>query len=329
MALLIAIIATLLVLPAQAEAFQLVLQDQGADPAVLATTASLLGIQTARVVVKTDNPRASLVQSYRAMGLRVQGAIVVKRWTTAGDIRGVLQAWGSDVKTVSIGNEPELNGITSCDYVRLYRRAYRLIRREFPGTKVGFGEFSPGQPLETLKEMLECPGPRLRADYLGHHPYQFWSDPLAPPTTERDWNGWQQPNWIGLGNLSRLKRALVQAKARLSTPGGRPLQIDCTEFQYLLTGRYRISQARAAYLWPRAIRQAKRRCRTLVIYGIGHTGSHSNWGSSSLLDRHGRRLPPFVALADALGRVLPPEDSSGLDERPMDPVVPVVEGAPQ
>jgi hypothetical protein len=309
-------VAALLLTPAPAAALEIAIQDQGADPDVLHAVADDVGARTARFVVRphrsSDEGRnvtragAQLpaIRAARARGLQVQVAIRVKRETTAGDIRWLLQQWDGLVRTVSVGNEPELEGVDACRYASIYRQSYRLIRREFPGIRVGFGELSPGAPLEFLEDVITCRGPPIRAHFLAGHWYQFWSDPLAPPTAEQG----VVASWIGLGNLSRVHRFLAKrsTRARLSTPGRRALPVRCTEFTYLTSGRWATTLQQATRLWPRAIAQARRWCEQLVIYGLGPVHDASNWGSATLLDRLGLPTVALHELARALGQRVHP-----------------------
>lgn len=291
LALLVAWLLTLVPGAGVAAAFTLGVHDQGADPAVVTTIADQLGARTVRIVATPDSPHASLVQDYRSRGLQVQAAILIKRTTTAGDIRGVMRAWRGAVRTVSIGNEPELNGVPACTYARLFTRTAAMIRREFPGTTIGFGEFSPAGSFEYIQRLARCHR-RVRADFTAVHPYQFFSDPLSAPT-EKSGVG----RWMGLGSLGAFKRALRKA--------GLPTRLRATEFSYLVSGPYKVTPAKAALLWPRAIKQARRWVDQLVVYGLGQVHDSSSWGSAALLDRFGRATPALQALAKALGRVLP------------------------
>jgi hypothetical protein len=88
------------------------------------------------------------------------------------------------------------------------------------------------------------------------------------------------------------------------TPAGRPVPIRCTEFSYLTSGGYATTPQKAAWMWPRAIKQARRWCQQLVIYGLGDVYATSNWGSASLLDGFGQPTAAYRALARALGHVV-------------------------
>jgi hypothetical protein len=280
-----------------ASAMTIGVQDQGADPATLKRVADDLGATTVRMVVRTQDPQADTVARYRAMGLSVQAAIVVKRTTTPAQVLATVRAWHGMVRTVSIGNEPELNGVPACTYSKLFRAASMQLRRQ--GIRVGFGEFSPVRAFEYIQQIGRC-HERIRADFTAVHPYQFFSDPLSRPT-ERSGVG----TWLGLGNLVAFRRELHRLRL--------PARLRATEFSYLVDGRYKISMAKATSLWPRAIAQAKRHVDQLVLYGLGVVPTGS-WGSSSLLDSSGRRTPAFLAIAKALGRTLHPEH-----EPPMEP----------
>jgi hypothetical protein len=266
------------------------------------------------VVVRPGDPQVDQVRRLHDIGLRVQVAIQVKRDTTPGDVRSIMRAYGGMVSTVSIGNEPELNGITACAYNRLYRRSYSLVRREFPGVRVGFGEFSPNRAVDYSAAVMRCPGPRIRADFWGWHPYQWQSDPLAP-------SGARHNGFYGIGDAGHVRRYLRarSTRKRLSTRTGGTLPIACTEFSYLVSGRYAITPERTAELWPRLVTQARRYCSQLVLHGMGPVHEGSNWGSASLLDRFGRRMPGYVALARALGRTLRPERIDGPREEKISP----------
>lgn len=365
MGLIALILLAVFVLPAHADAFELAIQDQGADPAVLQDTASQLGIRTARILVRPVDPQTDLIRTYRRAGLRVQGAIIVKQQTKPLDVLGVVRAWSGLVEAVSIGNEPELNGVPACTYARLYARAYRLIRREFPRIRVGIREASPFTVVEYTQQMSNCLGGRdgalsnvrrggcvrhveggheslhigdqrgrgrgraaarsaagraqrldirrrsrrrsnckrpsdhrssgqLKADFFAIHPYCPDGDPLAPCQTRF------QGGYTGIGNLGRVYSYLHARGTRswLTTPKGGPVPIRVTEFSYF-AGR-----GDAAWLWPRAIRQARRFAQQLVIYGLGAVHKGSAWPSATLIDAEGCRMPAFIAIARANGRLL-------------------------
>ena len=276
----------------EASALDIGVQDQGAAPSAVQAVYGALGAKSVRVVVRAGDPQTALVREYRSRGMTVQAAVLVKRSTTPQQIAHTVASWDGMVRTVSIGNEPELNGLPACSYVRLYRATYRLLHRM--GIRVGFGEFSPAR-MEYIAQALKCVGARLRMDYLAVHPYQFFSDPLRSPT-EHSGVG----TWIGLGSLGKVRQIMRRAGLK-HTP------IACTEFTYLVSGRYRVAPDKTAWLIPRAIKQARKWCRSLTWYGIGAVSDGGSWGSGSLLDRFGRRLPGYLALARALGRTLPDE----------------------
>lgn len=306
-ALIVSLWCTLWACSSPAYAMELALQDQGADEATLSRVAGDLGVATIRVIASPAHPQLDLIRSYRASGFRVQVAILLKRQDSAGDVRGLMRKWQGAVGTVSIGNEPELNGLTPCHYASLYSSTRRMIKHEFSGVKIGFGEFSPAQPLDYLQRALKC-GTRLRADFAAIHPYQFFSDPMGSPS-ERSGVG----TWVGLGNLWRFRREL---RGMGSPP------IRCTEFSYLVTGKYKIPVARAASYWPRAIIQARRYCQQLVIFGLGCVGDNSNWGSAALLSCTGVGTSALERIANTLGRSLQVYPSTGVDDRADDDLLP-------
>jgi hypothetical protein len=290
---LLALVACFLLLgfATPAHAMELGIQDQGADTQTLVDSAHVLGATTVRIVARPGQPHLEQVQAYRAAGLKVQAAILVKRQTTSQDVMSLVRSWRGMVGTVSVGNEPELNGVPACTYARLFSRIAPRLKRM--GLRVGFGEFSPVMAFEYIQKIARCHA-RLRADFTGVHPYQFFSDPLSRPT-ERSGVG----TWLGLGNLRAFRARLAALHL--------PTRLHATEFSYLTTGRYKIPMAKAAGLWPRAVKQAQRWTDQLVIYGMGEVHGSSTWGSASLLDRYGRITVAYRALAKALGRELPPE----------------------
>jgi hypothetical protein len=275
----------------KAEAFELGIQDQGADTQTLTANAHVLGATTVRIVARPGQPHLEQVQAYRAAGLKVQAAILVKRQTTSQDVMSLVRSWRGMVGTVSVGNEPELNGVPACTYARLFSRTAPRLKRM--GLHVGFGEFSPVMAFEYIQKIGACRA-RIKADFTAVHPYQFFSDPLGLPT-ERSGVG----TWLGLGNLGHFRSRAKHL--------GLPSRLRATEFSYLTTGRYKIPMSKAAGLWPRAVKQAQRWTDQLVIYGMGEVHDSSTWGSASLLDRYGRITLAYRALAKALGRDLPPE----------------------
>lgn len=297
MLVLLFIVAVAALLPARADAFEVAVHDQGAPTAVVTDVAGQLGATTVRIVARPGEPHLEQVRAYQAAGLRVQAAVIVKRWTTPGDIRALLRAWGGQVSTVSVGNEPELNGLHACTYARLYQRAYRLIRREFPGVRVGLREASPFDVVPYTQRMRDCRGVgRVRADFFAIHPYCPDGDPLAPCKTQF------RGGYTGIGDLARVTRFLRARGTRrwLSTPRGASLPLRITELSYF-AGR-----GDTAWLWPRAVAQARKHAQQLVVYGLGPVHERSAWPSAALLDRFGAATPSLHALARALGRRLHP-----------------------
>jgi Cellulase (glycosyl hydrolase family 5) len=221
-----------------------------------------------------------IVTAARAQGMQVQMALTgpAPAWATGNKRAGVykpkyryfedfvettVQHFGGLVNRYSIWNEPNHVGwlapLKSAPglYSQLYKAGYGAIKRNNPGAQVLIGETAPYAsrrgsampPLQFLRGVLRANRSyrgssryALEADGFAHHPYDFGHKP-----------SYRYPGGdnVTLATLSRLTNALNRlAKYRLlRTPAGRSLDVYLTEYGFMQSGRYAITDSRrAAYL---------------------------------------------------------------------------------
>jgi hypothetical protein len=172
----------------------------------------------------------------------------------------VARRYGAFVDHYGISNEPNQGGwlqpqsdrrglISPHRYRAMAQAAYPRIKAADPGSVALLGNLAPSgtskrgrrapiRPLAFLRAMAcvdrryrpvargPCSGFRpVPADAIGQHPYQFFSPPTRPTRNRDD---------AGIGDGRRLLRALdrLVRRGRISSPGGRRLNVYYTEFGY-------------------------------------------------------------------------------------------------
>ena len=252
--------------PSSASAFRVGIQDDQAfvlsSPAKRAEAfarakaigASYLRINLVWESYRNDGfgPYDRAVNAARARGMRVQLTVmgnpsylnggrgyigrrpVVARYTRW--IGQVARHFRGRVFAYAVWNEPNLGLFFLPQgkpgqrlYGKLYRGAYRAVKRADRRAKVLIGETAPSnKPLRFLAGAAA--GGRLVADGWAHHPYQFVK--VVP--------GRPEGRYTGISNVAKMKRELrrLAAQHRLSTPAGRPLPLYFTEFGYPVQGAY-------------------------------------------------------------------------------------------
>ena len=265
-------------------------------------------------------------------------------------VRAATEHFRGRVDRFAIWNEPNHVGwltpqrTAAVQYRDLYLEGYKAVKRAAPGAQVLIGELVPykngsrsSAPLHFLRQ-LTCtatasgtPGlrgyrmrarglcPRLRADGLAHHPYEY----RGPP--ERIYPG---PDNVTIGTLGRLTSTLAElARLRaLVTPARGTVPVYITEFGYFGVGRNSHPDARRASYLRRAYQIAQRdpMVRQMTQYLLvrpprRYTGSYFDM---SIVLPNGARTAPFQALskwsrsAAARGLIAAPGAPIALPPRP-------------
>jgi hypothetical protein len=270
-----------------------------------------------------------VVVAAQQQGLRVQMALVgpAPAWATGNKKSGVYKPkyryyedfveatvahFGGHVNRYSIWNEPNHVGwlapLKSAPglYTQLYKVGYNAIKRINPGAQVLFGELAPyasrrgsaTPPLEFLRKVLRTNRSykgsskyALQADGFAHHPYDFGHKP-----TYRFPGG----DNVTLATLSRLTNALNRlAKYRmLRTPAGRPLDVYLTEYGFMQSGRYGLSDSRrAAYLKQGFdIARKNRRVKQMLQFLLVQPAKKYRFFDTALLKSGGKETRTFRTL---------------------------------
>ena len=270
-----------------------------------------------------------LVVAARNRGMNVQMALTgpAPAWATGNKKRGVYkpkyryfedfaeataQHFGGLVNRYSVWNEPNHVGwlapLRSAPglYSQLYKVGYSAIKRANPGAQVLFGELAPyasrrgsaTPPLAFLRGVLRTNRSwkgsskyALFADGFAHHPYDFGHKP-----TYRYPGG----DNVTLATLSRLTNALNRlAKYRmLRRPDGRPLDVWLTEYGFMQTGRYAISDARrASYLRQGFdIARKNKRVHQMLQYLLVQPAARYRFFDTALLKGGGKETRTFRSL---------------------------------
>jgi GH35 family endo-1,4-beta-xylanase len=167
--------------------------------------------------------------------------------------RAVVKHFRKHVDRYAIWNEPNYKawlGPSSASpklYHKIYETSYDLIRKYNPKAKILIGETAPyGQegrstpPLEWLRKLAKYG--RLRADGYAHHPYDFRH------SVTYDYPGSDNVTISGLSRLTKQLDKLKKQK-KLLTPKGKALDVYLTEYGYMRSGKYKVSEkTRAKYL---------------------------------------------------------------------------------
>jgi GH35 family endo-1,4-beta-xylanase len=183
-------------------------------------------------------------------------------------------------------------------YRQLYQTAYGVLRKHDPHAKILIGETAPyaqsGRaiaPLKFLRDVVK-PGP-LKADGYAHHPYDFrHSINYRYPGADN----------VTLSTLSRLTSQLDKlAKShRLSTPAGKPLDLYLTEYGYMASGKYKISEKQRAKYIPHAFQVAldNPRVKQMLQYLLVKPADRNlRFDTSIVSKKKGKPSKTFKALA--------------------------------
>lgn len=264
-----------LAVPASAHAFTLGAADGTTEAAPLAAQ---LGARTYRLVMDSSQPLdtyAGRIEAYRAAGMLPQ--IVVdgtgtqvrgkhgQNWQTINYAVKAFKRW-PDAYSVSVMNEPNLSGISACQYAKTFRRAYRMLKAAGV-PRVLFGEFAPTAnptPLDWTAAIARCTK-GITADGWAWHCY--------------DMNG-----WFGIQHAREIKGWLnVMRKARnpIRTRRGNALPMYCTEYGVMTRGGSAYSDHDAAKAWGRAFQLVRRwKIEQIVAWGVIEAPPASAWDTS-------------------------------------------------
>ena len=270
-----------------------------------------------------------VVVAAQRQGLRVQMALVgpAPAWATGNKRRGVYKPkyryfedfveatvshFGGLVTRYSIWNEPNhvgwlapLNSAPGL-YTQLYKVGYQAVKRLNPSAQVLFGELAPYAsrrgsampPLEFLRKVLRTNRSyrgsskyRLVADAFAHHPYDFSHKP-----TYRYPGG----DNVTLATLGRLTNALnrLARNGMLTAPDGKPLNVFLTEYGFMQSGRYAISDARRAAYLKQGFDMARRnkRVRQMLQFLLVQPAKRYRFFDTALLKSGGKETRAFRTL---------------------------------
>jgi hypothetical protein len=143
-------------------------------------------------------------------------------------------------------------------------------------------------PLTFLRKMVGHS--HLRADGYAHHPYDYSHSPTTPSRGRQD---------VTIATLGRLTNALTRLRRsrHLRTPSGGTPQLYLTEYGYMVSGRFALSQSREARYLKKAFSIALHNphVKSMLQYGLVSPPFRVNW-DTSLLTHGGRPRRTFSAL---------------------------------
>ncbi|MEA2352257.1 MAG: hypothetical protein QOJ14_671 [Thermoleophilaceae bacterium] len=187
-------------------------------------------------------------------------------------------------------------------YRRLYQAGYRAIKKADPAAAVLIGETAPYAikgnsiaPLAFLRKMAGAGKGTLHADGYAHHPYDF---------THRPSYRYPGADNVTIGTLGRLTKTLdrLRHSKKLVAPKDHHMTLELTEFGYLVTGRRKIPESRAAKYLRKAfaIAQHNRRVTQMLQYVFVRPPKHyrTAFFDTGILNRKGSRRKPYRSLAD-------------------------------
>jgi len=280
-----------------AQAYTLGAADSSSQAAPLAAQ---LGARTYRIVMDPSVPLdvyAPRVEAYRAAGMlpqivvggtgtTVRGKTTTEKWRIVNYAVHALQRW-PDTYSVSVINEPDMAGVSVCQYAKTFRTAYKMLKAA-GAKKVLFGEWSPGNPLRWSDRSARCTnGGGVVADGWAWHGYDA------------------NASWIGVKDTKQIRTFLRAMRPLMHTRKGSPLPMYCTEYGALTRALRNhvgvvaaaLSDDAGAYAWANALRQVRRYgIRQIVAWGVMEAPSGSKW-DSSLVDSAGRPRQAFNVIA--------------------------------
>jgi GH35 family endo-1,4-beta-xylanase len=218
-------------------------------------------------------------------------------------VRATVKHFRRNVDRYAVWNEPNLESWNAplrgaaSRYRSLYTTAYREIRSIDRGAQVLIGETAPfGQsersisPLKFLRDVVKS-GP-LKADGFAHHPYDF-----RHPVDYR----YPGSDNVTISTLGRLTGQLAKlAKSgRLRTPAGGQLPVYLTEYGYMASGRYKVSESKRAKYVTKAFQIAldNPRVKQMLQYLLVKPPDRTAFFDTSIVSKKGKKSTTFKALA--------------------------------
>jgi len=256
-----------------------------------APIAAHVGARTYRIVMDPNAPLdayADRIEAFRAHGMRpqivvggtgttVRGRTTVEKWQIVNTAIHAFERW-PDTYSVSVINEPDLAGVSACQYAKTYRTAYRMLKRAGV-PRVLFGEFSPLNPLRWTKRALDCVG-SLKTDGWAWHGY----DSL--------------PSYTGMARVAEVRR-FVDATSLRTGRGNHP-ELYCTEYGVKTRGDAANTEAEGRAMWARALSNARRyKVAEVVIWQILPVDGDSESWDTSIVAADGHPRPAFATIASA------------------------------
>ena len=261
-----------------------------------APVAAQLGARTYRLVMDSSqslDTYAPRVEAYRAAGMLPQ--IVVdgtgtqvrgkhgQNWQTINYAVQAFKRW-PDAYSVSVMNEPNLSGISACQYAKTFRRAYRMLKAAGV-PRVLFGEFAPTEkptPLDWTAAIARCTN-GIVAD--------GWA-----------WHCYDNDGWFGI-NKARVISGWLKTMRRSHWPvrsaTGHALQMYCTEYGVMTRGGHRADDLAAARSWGRAFSLVRKyHVQQIVAWGVLETPAASAW-DTSVVAADGTPRKAFATIASA------------------------------
>ncbi|HEX8067130.1 MAG TPA: hypothetical protein VF520_11435 [Thermoleophilaceae bacterium] len=255
----------------------------------------------------------------------------------AAFVKAVVAHFKGHVNRYSIWNEPNHvgwltpKGSAPSIYRSLYKAGYSAAKSADRNAAVLFGELAPfarnakaaTPPLRFLRGVVcvngsyQGKGCALRADGFAQHPYDFEHGPTY------EYPGGDNVTIATLGRLTAALDALASRRL-LVTPAGGALDVYLTEFGYMASGKYKVSDARRAEYLVKAfqIAQANPRVRQMLQYLLVQPARKYRFFDTSLLSASGKETGTFRALvgwADAAaknGQIVSPNQSTTPPPRP-------------
>ena len=178
-------------------------------------------------------------------------------------------------------NEPNLSGISACQYAKTFRTAYKMLKAA-GAQKVLFGEWAPAPNiLDWTQAVAYCLKSDTVADGWAWHCYDF------------------SPGWFGIRNAGQASRTLHAMRSYIHTAHGRALPLYCTEYGVPTDGRYGFAGQDASTYWARAFAMVRKyNVEEIVAWGVMEAPSGSRW-DTSVVDRDGSARAAFATIASA------------------------------
>jgi hypothetical protein len=221
-----------------------------------------------------------------------------------GFVKFIAKHFKGKVDRYTIWNEPNyvswLGPLKSGakKYRQMYKAARKIIHKISPKAKIFIGETAPyaqskraTAPLKFIRDVVK--GQHMKAEGYAHHPYDFRH------SVDYKYPGKDNATIKTIGRLRSQLNKLAK-KGQLSTSKGKSPPIYLTEYGYMASGKYKVSESKRAKYETKAFGMALKAkgVRQMTQYLLVKPPKRSLFFDTSIVSRKkGKKSKTFKALA--------------------------------